>query len=180
MRSERMCWGCKLWAAGCLGALWLTHTKGKKKGFIYLSRLHNMFEVSHSIIKKLNKWSDFGLFWYFRGSLFELEHFQLNKLKLISWFPVTDFFLATDDAADHVTCPLVLALCSVRLSEFVRRTQHGFIFSLRQPLLHHPLQSRYYTYTHQHSINTLTRMFKESKCIRDVLLIKWTWHMSWD
>lgn len=66
-----------------------------------------MFEVSYSIIEKLNKRSDFGLFWYFRGSLF--EHFQLNKLKLISWFPVTDFFLAAGDAADHVTCPLVFS-----------------------------------------------------------------------
>uniref|UniRef100_I3JNP0 H-2 class II histocompatibility antigen, E-S beta chain n=1 Tax=Oreochromis niloticus TaxID=8128 RepID=I3JNP0_ORENI len=66
-----------------------------------------MFEVSYSIIEKLNKRSDFGLFWYFRGNLF--EHFQLNKLKLISWFPVTDFFLAAGDAADHVTCPLVFS-----------------------------------------------------------------------
>lgn len=131
MRSERMCWGCKLWAAGCLGALWLTHTKGKKKVFFFkffnflnffLSRLHNMFEVSHSIIYKLNKWSDFGLFRYFRGSLFELEHFQLNKLKLISWFPVTDFFLATDDAADHVTCPLVF---STVFSQTVRVCQEN-------------------------------------------------------
>lgn len=90
--------------------------------FFFLSRLHNMFEVSHSIIYKLNKWSDFGLFRYFRGSLFELEHFQLNKLKLISWFPVTDFFLATDDAADHVTCPLVF---STVFSQTVRVCQEN-------------------------------------------------------
>lgn len=131
MRSERMCWGCKLWAAGCLGALWLTHTKGKKKGFIflifkifffYLDFIICLKEVSYSIIKKLNKWSDFGLFWYFRGSLFELEHFQLNKLKLISWFPVTDYFRATHDAADHVTCPLVF---STVFSQTVRVCQEN-------------------------------------------------------
>lgn len=103
---------------------WRTQKERKKFLFFlfFLSRLHNMFEVSHSIIYKLNKWSDFGLFQYFRGSLFELEHFQLNKLKLISWFPVTDFFLATDDAADHVTCPLVF---STVFSQTVRVCQEN-------------------------------------------------------